>query len=231
MARRKHTCRGCSESIKKSESSIKCFGTCDRWFHRKCSHLTNQEFSEYEKGLTKEKWRCRSCADRDQDEETEDVSMKLEFVKGGSNDEPNLGAVMVLLKQMNTKFEKFEESLIFNGDLLSELQSDIKGIKMENKELKRDNVRLQARLAELEREMSRMRNTINKEECLVKRNNVVIVGLENNSIQESTREVIKICEKLELLVQEDQFDCKILSGRNGKTQLLVKFKNMTLRIK
>ncbi|KAK9877781.1 hypothetical protein WA026_019461 [Henosepilachna vigintioctopunctata] len=96
---------------------------------------------------------------------------------------------------------------------------------MENKELKRDDVRLQARLAELEREMSRMRNTINKVECLVKRNNVVIVGLENNSIQELTREVIKICEKLEVLVQEDPFDCKILSGKNGKTQLLVKFKN------
>ncbi|KAK9877746.1 hypothetical protein WA026_019426 [Henosepilachna vigintioctopunctata] len=109
-----------SKSIRKSEYSIKCFGTCDRWFHRNCSHLTNQKFSEYEKGLTKKKWRCRSCADRDQDEETEDESMKLKFVKGSSNDEPNLGAVMVLLKQMNTKFEKFEESLIFNGDLLSE---------------------------------------------------------------------------------------------------------------
>ncbi|KAK9877780.1 hypothetical protein WA026_019460 [Henosepilachna vigintioctopunctata] len=109
-----------SKSIRNSEYSIKCFGTCDRWFHRKCSHLTNQKFSEYEKGLTKKKWRCRSCADRDQDEETEDESMKLKFVKGSSNDEPNLGAVMVLLKQMSTKFEKFEESLIFNGDLLSE---------------------------------------------------------------------------------------------------------------
>lgn len=228
MANKRHLCKGCSEYIKKTEYCIKCFGSCERWFHRKCSQLSNQEFSDFDKGLTKEKWICVSCSVQESPlgEEDEDGTLKLRSGKQHNKEQPSLDSIMVMLRKMNTKLEKFEESVVFNGEILSEVQNTLKGIKVENKELKRENLSLRARISELEREVSNMRGNFNKEEYQEKRNNVVIVGLENESIQESVEDVIKICETLDVQIQEQDIDCKILSNRDGKKQLLVKFKEV-----
>ncbi|KAK9883619.1 hypothetical protein WA026_001792 [Henosepilachna vigintioctopunctata] len=138
---------------------------------------------------------------------------------------------MILLKHMNTQFEKFEESLIFEGDPLSELQSDIKRIKVKNKEIKTDNVRLQARIKELEKEMPKMGNTINREECLVKRNNVVIFGLEKSGIQVSTREVIKICKNLKFWYRKTNLIVKFCQAEMEKRNYWLNLRILTLRIK
>ncbi|KAK9889269.1 hypothetical protein WA026_004548 [Henosepilachna vigintioctopunctata] len=233
MANKKHTCKGCSEIIKRSEYSIKCFGACDRWYHRKCSQLTNQEFTDFERGLTKEKWICGTCCTQEShtDEEDGNEAIKIKCGKGSKRDDPDLGSIMSILKQMNLKLEKFEESMNFNGEILSELQNSIKGIKIENRELRRDNESLKVRISELEKEMSNMKNNANKEELQEKRNNLMIIGLENNNIQESTKEVIKICKTLDTPIQEDDFVCKIISSKNGKKQLQVKFKEVNTRDK
>nr|CAI5841575.1 unnamed protein product [Callosobruchus analis] len=61
----------CSGNIVKSQYSIRCAGECEKWFHKKCTGLTNDQFLVYEKRTCDEKWMCSKCIDT-----KEDCSMK-----------------------------------------------------------------------------------------------------------------------------------------------------------
>ena len=60
MAASKQTCQSCNKIIRENTSSIGCY-VCKKWYHKKCSSLSEKEFKDYlaefrNKGFTT--WNC-----------------------------------------------------------------------------------------------------------------------------------------------------------------------------
>ncbi|KAK9890997.1 hypothetical protein WA026_013334 [Henosepilachna vigintioctopunctata] len=96
----------------------------------------------------------------------------------------------------------------FNGGILTDLQKTINDIKHENKLLKKGNERLMKRVTDVETYIAKMKSDKSKEQNLERQNNVVIMGLRSDDAISSKNNVLKICEKLGMQIQQDEFECK-----------------------
>nr|CAI5844453.1 unnamed protein product [Callosobruchus analis] len=54
-------CGKCKSYITKAEYSLKCAGDCGKWFHKKYSGLTDDQFLAFEKRKNDENWICIKC--------------------------------------------------------------------------------------------------------------------------------------------------------------------------
>nr|CAI5829681.1 unnamed protein product [Callosobruchus analis] len=181
-------CGKCKASITKTQYSLKCAGDCGKWYHKKCSGLSDAQFLAYEKRIANEKWLCSCCA-----------SSGLLAVSGesdSSDDEnvenPSYGKI---LKVLNSKFAELEKAITFNGDMMEQLQQTIKVLTEENKKIKKEQDQLKTKVANLEKEVSVMKEKFLKEENESRKKNIIIMGLKGDKDAEIN--VKKIFTKME----------------------------------
>lgn len=55
-------CPSCEKRICKNQKSVGCMKTCNRWYHFKCTSLTERQFSDIARKLLT--WTCEQCEDK-----------------------------------------------------------------------------------------------------------------------------------------------------------------------
>ncbi|VEN49708.1 unnamed protein product [Callosobruchus maculatus] len=201
--------------------SFRCAGECAKWFHKKCTGLTNDQFLAYEKRTCDEKWMCSKCIETIEGSESEPEDSETCSMKNPSNKD--------ILKAMNRRFTDLEHAITFNGEIMEELKNTIKVLTEENKNIKKEHEKLKGRVNELEKQVNIMQKKMDKEELEGRRKNIVITGLRGD--RNASKNVKKVPTRLN--VEENEMeDCKISvlpSTDTNKSIIVVKFNNEDLR--
>nr|CAI5862994.1 unnamed protein product [Callosobruchus analis] len=203
-------CGKCNGNITKSHYSLKCAGECEKWYHKKCTGLTDAQFLTYESRKTNKKWICVSCTDSKltSDSEESDESDD-DTIENPSNKD--------VIKTINVKFAEIEKAITFNGEIMEQLQETIKSMAEENKKLKREQEHLKNRVGELEKEVAGMKKKLSLSEMEGRKNNVIISGI--NGDRDAETNVKKVLSKLD--IEEDICKITVLPTSNTKNAVII----------
>lgn len=202
-------CGKCKNNITKTQFSLKCAGDCAKWFHKKCTGLTDEQYIAYEKRKNDEKWICGNCIKKLSDLEDSDLSDDDEIKTNPSNKD--------ILDTFNSKFSELEKALTFNGEIMEQLQITIKTVLEQNKALKKENDLIKIRVETLEKEVIEIKKKLLKNEQEGRNKNIIISGINNDKDIELN--VKKVLTKLD----EENSECKlsILPSNTGSKNAVV----------
>lgn len=160
MADSKHTCESCTKQIRAKTSCIGCC-QCKKWYHKKCSKLSNTEFNIYyaeyrKKGSTS--WKCNDCVfevsiivgENESDAELDD------------DDEPTLSTLSTSRSEIEKIFEKylspFKEKIEKIEKNVTGIRADLNKFAEQNKNLTHQQKIFDKRITDIENKLT----TINK---------------------------------------------------------------------
>lgn len=232
-------CVKCKKSITKTHEKIQCVGECKGWYHQGCSELTLDEYHNY-KRKAGEKWICNKCLESDSESESDadsedEIPSKERKLKTKSekfnvdifdNPKPTNKQILETMKKM---FEEIQKSVTFNGSMIEDLKADLKKITEGNKKLKKEQIALKNRVADLEQEVLQIRSSVSDERNEDRLKNIVIVGLKGD--QDAKKDVTKVLNYLKVGISEQEYEVKILPSKESKKPVLVTFSQKAIRDK
>ncbi|KAG5860799.1 hypothetical protein JTB14_034052 [Gonioctena quinquepunctata] len=95
----------------------------------------------------------------------------------------NLTLNREMLQFMTKKFAELEKSVIFNSDVMDDLQKTLKNLNSENSRLKKEQLVLNKRISDLEHKVLDMHQKITHDEMKQKSCNIVVVGINSDNVQ------------------------------------------------
>ena len=147
-------CTKCQKNITKLHYKIQYAGNCSQWFHKDCSGLTNEEFSEFELRTAPQKWACSVCSiiEATKVKEANPINtisrrssigirskspVQQEVLAGGSNEScntfdsyfdvpsPTNHHIMLVIRKM---YEDLKSSVTFNGSIMEDMKATIQSL-------------------------------------------------------------------------------------------------------
>nr|CAI5838538.1 unnamed protein product [Callosobruchus analis] len=227
-----YDCEKCKGKITKTQYSVRCAGNCQKWYHKKCTGLTDAEFLLLEKRSGANKWICSNCckaniisscgeSDSSDDASIKSASPTRALSKQKSlqkrRDEKRLSVKdnpsnKEIMEFMSARFTELEENVKFTSDLLDDLQTSISFLLKENASLKKEQKQLKSRVDQLEKKQRNL--------------NAVIVGLSETEIKHNVK---KVFNKLEFQINEEDYRIQVLNSKSNKKPVLVRFRNEEAR--
>ncbi|KAG5882466.1 hypothetical protein JTB14_014180 [Gonioctena quinquepunctata] len=131
-----------------------------------------------------------------------------------------------MLQFMTKKFAGLEKSVIFNSDVMDDLQKTLKNLNSENSRLKKEQLVLNKRISDLEHKVLDMHKKITHDEMKQKSCNIVVVGINSDNVQ---GDIKKSFQKLKFEIQEDDYRLQVLPSKLPNKPVLVKFHSAELR--
>lgn len=239
------SCNGCNKSLGKKAYKIQCMGTCQKWFHEKCTGLNENILNKVK--ARKRTWVCEACSKIPYEEESEDESDQDENILSSESEEETNEKKPKKKKSpkkncrgkitLEDLMEKLESIMVENREYhkrLDKYESEMKSVKKQMNELKEEN-------AKLNREINILSQTKKLQEQEKLENNVILQGI---PIEESTKEglnkcVTKIADKLKINLTSTDFSVQKIGKRNlkvkfnekeKKDELMKAKKNTTLKL-
>ncbi|VEN56272.1 unnamed protein product [Callosobruchus maculatus] len=223
-----YDCEKCKGKITKSHYSIRCAGNCQKWFHKKCTGLTDAEFLLFEKSSSANKWICSNCSNAkilsssSESDSSDDASINSASLARSSSKRKSLQkrrdkkGVSVednpsnkeIMEFMSARFAELEENVKFTSGLLDDLQVTISTLVKENASLKKEQKQLKSRVDQLKK---KQRNV-----------NAVIVGLGECDVKQNVK---KVFNKLEYQINEEEYRIQVLNSKSNRKPVLVGFRN------
>nr|CAH7748753.1 unnamed protein product [Callosobruchus chinensis] len=224
-----YDCEKCKGRITKSHYSLRCAGTCQKWFHKKCTGLTDAEFLLLEKSRSVSKWICSNCSkakivsSSEESDSSDDGTLHNSSINSASparppskrkslqkrgvsvKDNPSNKEIMEF---MSARFAELEENVKFTSGLLDDLQTSISSLMKENAGLRKEQKLLKSRVDQMEKKQRNL--------------NAIIVGLSESEIKQNVK---KVFNKLEFQANEDEYRIQVLNSKSNKKPVLVKFRN------
>lgn len=214
-------CPKCNANISKTHYSLKCVGNCGKWYHRKCSGLTTELFTAYEKGTTDEKWICSQCVDSNapeesnsSDDDTQDSSASQK--SGGKKQKHKNPTNKDIINTMNKKFMELETALTFNGSVMEDLQKTLKTVLEENKRMAKEYEKLKIKVNEMEKELQLVKKSVYEKDAAERQKNIIISGLNN---KETETNVKKVFGKLDINVTN--YKTSVLPTKNENKPIIL----------
>ncbi|KAG5897391.1 hypothetical protein JTB14_013483 [Gonioctena quinquepunctata] len=131
-----------------------------------------------------------------------------------------------MLQFMTKKFAELEKSVIFNSDVMDDLQKTLKNLNSENSRLKEEQLVLNKRISDLEHKVLDMHQKITHDEMKQKSCNIVVVGINSDNVQ---GDIKKSFQKLKFEIQEEDYRLQVLPSKLPNKPVLVKFHSAELR--
>ncbi|KAG5878360.1 hypothetical protein JTB14_008720 [Gonioctena quinquepunctata] len=126
---------------------------------------------------------------------------------------------------MTKKFAELEKSVIFNSDVMDDLQKTVKNLNSENSRLKKEQLVLNKRISDLEHKVLDMHKKMTHDEIKQKSCNIVVVGVRSDNVQ---GDIKKSFQKLKFEIQVD-YRLQVLPSKLPNKPVLVKFNSAELR--
>ncbi|KAG5887077.1 hypothetical protein JTB14_018247 [Gonioctena quinquepunctata] len=128
-----------------------------------------------------------------------------------------------MLQFMTKIFAELEKSVIFNSDVMDDLQKTLKNLNSENSRLKKEQLVLNKRISDLEHKVLDMHKKMTHDEMKQKRCNIVVVGVRSDNVQ---GDIKKSFQKLKFEIQEEDYRLQVLPSKLPNKPVLVKFNSM-----
>lgn len=144
-------CKVCEENIRTNSPAIKC-NHCDCWIHKKCTDLTNEEFTKLASTSKKHshKWVCSIC-----------LSAEVSIIVNEQDVEKNNKTVIDKMEALFCKY--FLPFKIEIEKTLTDIKSNISLVVEENQRLKEENQAMWNKLNQLERIYNTISNALSSE--------------------------------------------------------------------
>ncbi|KAG5869960.1 hypothetical protein JTB14_004125 [Gonioctena quinquepunctata] len=243
MTKKKITRKSCGNNVTKTQNSLQCNGGCERWFHKECTKLSNKEYEKYCDKKSRDKWICDECiesssgsgSESDEVEDGQETSPINSTKKKIKSNEREMEKVILkksdpsnreMLQFMTKKFAELEKSVIFNSDVMDDLQKTLKNLNSENSRLKKEQLVLNKRINDLEHKVLDMHKKITHDEMKQKSCNIVVVGINSDNVQ---GDIKKSFQKLKFEIQEEDYRLQVLPSKLPNKPVLVKFHSAELR--
>lgn len=225
MAPTKHMCVKCDKIIKANSSSLSCFN-CKKWYHKKCSGLSNEVFDKLALDFKKSginSWVCSSCKLEVSIVESEDE----ECYDDEDSEVPSKKIIMECMETLLCKhLDPFKKELKSIREDMKTMEKDIRSLKEANSDVKKLGNKNDKGLVELGKRLDQLEkinpsvNEVLRESKDRKRREDSIIGF---NIPESKKDTgidrqLEDKDRFKQLVSEDceiNFD-KIKVNRIGK---------------
>lgn len=145
-------CGVCEKSITKKTKSVYCFGDCGKWFHLKCSSLSDNQFELLDsESETIEKWKCDKCRHR------VEVSIKgsgatIANINRVGEKVPTIADVYQMMIKMQASNLSMQAAIEFMSNKYDDIKKDTEHIKtlvQEISGLKKENLKLKTEVEDL----------------------------------------------------------------------------------
>jgi len=219
------TCGVCKDQcVAGGADFVNCSGVCQRSLHVKC--ITDEVGRKPRTG-DRRQWKCKSC----QAETTnQDAPVTREFIKVMLDDFQNkisdtIKSVKNEVSELRASVQHLSDNVDTNNNLLKQTQEEIKVVRRENTELKKN-------LAAVTATMSDLQERVRVLEQYTRRNNVEIAGIPVTPREDVVAIVKDVAEVLGVAVQDDQISAahRVPSFNKDRTpSLVVQFHNRALR--
>uniref|UniRef100_A0A0A9YPR7 PHD-type domain-containing protein n=1 Tax=Lygus hesperus TaxID=30085 RepID=A0A0A9YPR7_LYGHE len=239
MAKKKHICPTCGESVNKNDKAYLCEGACKCWFHIKCINISDDE---YEKTPDDETWVCVSCTPK---------SNSGTPIKTPSNGKiKNPDSILTSLKSSKININKtsdisnkelansinailnalvdIQQGVSFLSDAHDDMIKSNKRIFDEFAKLSQDNKKLSEQNKDLSARLNKLEQACLENECEVH-------GLPQTENENLKLIAVLVCGKIAYKIDENDID-KIYrakthpsSSKKRPSPIIIKFKSSEIR--
>lgn len=219
-----YPCGSCNLNVKSNQSAIECKGTCNKWYHLKCSRLETKDFDEFSKELKKpngRRWKCHECCEPIQNSKNDNSYNNLRYLTG---------IVLELQRTIEFMAANYDDVKKENKEIITLL----KEIKKERNLLAEENRIMKKEIIDIKNEISSLKQKIDIKEQIELKNNIEIKGIPEQDIddeeiiqkiffkigiQNETREIVNI-KRIKKISENSQEILKI-SLKNEATKFKI----------
>lgn len=195
-------CVRCNKNINRKDTSLKCGGDCEEWWHQSCAQLQNEDLTTLSR--TGVVWICPICLPKTGrttiiSPQIEDEELPLDH----DTDSPNLSLVLTIRKEIRTTIKAEIETLITSvqhfSDKIDDFEIAIKKMEDQQKNMEKKVTSLIEKDKHLELKCEALNQRVCELEQKLIEKNLELFGLDKDNENENLKEVVnKIATQLKV---------------------------------